>query len=414
MQPTDFPDHELLRRWISGELTAPQEAELERRARTDPALREALDSLQNEPEADHATALDRMLSRSRPVAVRRRLAPRLAVAASLLVLIAFAAFLLPRYLSDPPPSIAMEGVRVQEPEDTRTTPPPSAPALPPPPAPQAKELSGRQSAEAGSPESAAQAEPESMAEVIVTDTATQEMDARLANRSASTSNRVPTPPPPAPILDLPPTEPQPSVRSRTAAAAARRRPAQVIVGRVSSEDGTPIGQAEIRRTGQPMGTVTDTSGAFVLPYDATLNQLVVSYPGYEDETVDVFDTSALLQISLTKIVESAARESWRENADRALLGLPPSPIVRPEALPAEGYRELRARIEDNRPDSLAAGRFRVSFLVDADGSLSDFRFRGTDDPAVMDYVGNTLVETSAWQVVQGEAPVRVYFTLRFE
>jgi hypothetical protein len=71
-------------------------------------------------------------------------------------------------------------------------------------------------------------------------------------------------------------------------------------------------------------------------------------------------------------------------------------------------------MEANRPEGVPNGKVKVSFLVNLDGSLTDFRFRGRPDSLTMEYVGRTLVETSTWNVVKGEKPVRVHFKLRFE
>ncbi|MEM9260130.1 MAG: hypothetical protein AAGA62_10825, partial [Bacteroidota bacterium] len=51
---------ELLRRYLNGAITAPEEAELERRAQTDEVLAEAMLGLSALPEEDHAVRVRRM------------------------------------------------------------------------------------------------------------------------------------------------------------------------------------------------------------------------------------------------------------------------------------------------------------------------------------------------------------------
>ena len=415
MTPTDYRDEELLERWISGELTAPEEAELERRAARDPELAAAYTALLAAPEADHASHLAAMRRRARPAAARRALLPRYAAAAAAVLLLGLAVAFLPRLLAPREADLAMERSETDVPAPTtdsrESTAPASTPPAPPPAAPQAGEPAPASSEPATTMASRAANE--------IVEPAATEAEADFADAEAANTTTVRRVPPPAPALEAPSVRP----RLRTPSPALRKLASFSVSGRVSNEDGEPIAGAAIRRTGVPTGPETDSSGRFSLPYDATLNQIEVSHPGYETETVDVFDTTAQLQITLTELVDAPTRARWRENADRALLGLPPAPRERAEVRPVEGYRALRDRLERERPDSLAGVRVRVSFEVDADGNLSEFRFRGTDDRAVMDYVGNTLVETSTWQVVKsasGEAspdpiePVRVYFTLRFE
>ncbi|MEO0732898.1 MAG: hypothetical protein AAFZ52_08690 [Bacteroidota bacterium] len=72
--------HELLRRYLRGDLTAPEEVELERRADQDPILAEAMTGLRSVPEADHIIRVQRMLAsvreQSEPAAKVRQLSAR--------------------------------------------------------------------------------------------------------------------------------------------------------------------------------------------------------------------------------------------------------------------------------------------------------------------------------------------------
>lgn len=405
--PADaYRDDELLRRWISGALTAPEEAELERRAAADPTLREALDGLRSAPEADHAAHIAAMVGRARPAARVRRLPyQRYAAAATVLVLLAVLALLLPRYLADE--ATADEAIAM-----TQTAPPPAEPRAAPPasevtaPVPAPAPAPRRPETEATPPTTATKRAPvvEDAEEAVTVEEA-------LADHATPAPPATPPAPQTAPALPPPPAD---AAANRTLLR--RARAPAYVQGFVTDPDGSPLPGAEVRRPGQALGVRTDSSGAFAVPYDMTLSQLEISHPDYGAETVEVIDTSAELQVSLTEDGRSrdVTRPQWKEDMDRARLGLPPA--VRPQsaARPAEGYRTLRERIERDRPAGLPAGRVRVNFLVGADGSLTDFRFRGQPDTATMNYVGTTLVETSSWTVVQGEAPVRVYVTLRFE
>ncbi|PPK85484.1 carboxypeptidase family protein [Neolewinella xylanilytica] len=410
MLPTEYRDEELLHRWISGAITAPEEAELERRAAADPALHEALSGYQATPEEDHVARVSAMTARGRPTAARPTLFARYAAAATVLVLLGIAALLLPRYFDAPEPAIAMERTQPTLPDRPAASPENTAPA-PPPPAPHAASpsepdattsIARRESVEAEVPApDEAESAPEALPDAeMPTPAAEQELPQLQRNRPA-----------PAPTLAAPPA-PEPVAQPLRRLAIAT--PPQPVSGRVTDEDGNPIAEAEVYRLGQPLGTRTDSTGTFRIPYDATLSQIVVTHPNYEEETVEVFDTGALLQISMNEVPERPRFRTWTETASVSEVPLEANRAPRPQARPEEGYRELRRRIENERPATVPAGKVKVSFLVQEDGSLTDFRFRGQPNGATMDYVGKALVESSTWQVVRGESPVRVYFTLRFE
>lgn len=62
--------------------------------------------------------------------------------------------------------------------------------------------------------------------------------------------------------------------------------------------GVPLIGASVRWLGTADGTVTDTTGRFQLPVHATVRQLLVSYVGYQSDTVRVASPSADLSLTL--------------------------------------------------------------------------------------------------------------------
>ena len=404
-------------------MTAPEEAELERRARTDPDLREAWEGLQAHVADDHAPHLARMVARARPTATRRTLFRRYAAAATVLVLLGIAVLLLPRYFTGAEEApLAMETDAAEEPESFPSNP---SPALPAPKVSETVPPEEPADASASAPAARVASAPPAVESEEV---ALNDAEANTEGEAAPRVLRKTEPPPVEEDVDrnavpAPPLQAEPVPLPATPAAASLANRTQTVTGRVTDEDGAPITEAQVKRRGLPTGTTTDSTGRFALPYDATLDQIVITYPGYEEETIDVVDTAALMQISLTETPTRARFQGWTETASVTRVPLDDDLRNRPQARPVEGYRELRTRIENERPEGLPAGKVRVNFLVNPDGSLSDFRFRGRPDRATMDYVGNALVETSTWEVVKtpaGEgtgdpiAPVRVYLTLRFE
>lgn len=385
---------DLLRRWIDGRLTAPEEAELETAASLDPELAAALAGLQATPEADHAAHLNRMLKRARPARSRHRYL-RMAAAAAAVLLLLTTALLIPGWLA-PEPEIAAERIP--------TLAPPSTPA----PAPR------RPLPEAEEPAPVArQSPPPTETEPAAAPTAANTTD---VPRERTAPRR--KPPSPLPADGAPAPAPSPARSSTTLP-----RPSPPLTGSITDEDGQPLPGVTVKRRGQALGVTTDSLGRFALPYDAALSGVEVSAEGYRAESVEVIDGEEEMQISLAQREERTGFDAFAESAARTQVRLEPE-IPRPAvARPTEGYRELRERIEANRPAEVPPGRVKVSFLVAPDGTLSDFRFRGKPDRATMDYVGNMLVESSQWEIVRRETPkrqgngrgaVRVHFKLRFK
>ncbi|WP_420459176.1 carboxypeptidase regulatory-like domain-containing protein [Neolewinella sp.] len=408
MSTKDHQSENLLRRWISGAITAPEEAELERRAQSEPELREALVGLQTAPEADHQAHIARMMARVQPglKAVPRR-RPRYttyAIAASVAMVLGLSVWLLPQYFgAENEAEIALERRAPVPAAPPSPLPTDAAPAAPPP-----EEVVAEADVAAAKPEVAIREEIEpapapqttaARAEEVAEEEVSAETPAELAD--ATTPARE--------VAPLAAPTPRAATETRSLPA-----PPPPLTGEVTDEEGNPIVGAEVLRLGQALGERTDSNGVFRLPQDRTLNEITVRAVGYEEETVDLFGVNEQLQIGLTPLVSRARADAFAENAARAEINMEPLIKQQSRALPVEGYRQLRERIEAGRPEGVPAGKVRVSFLVQPDGTLTDFRFRGQPDRATMDYVGTTLVESSAWEVSDQSGPVRVYFKLRFD
>ena len=471
---------ELLRRYLSGAITAPEEAELERLARTDETLRDAMQGLQSAPEEDHLARVERMKARVRQqvrqgaqtqvqgqvkgsegpaggAVVRPIQRYRYYAAAAVLLLLVSAIFLLPRFQEAAFSSdVAMKTESVQE---------APAPELSP-----TMELDQAAEAEASTPP-AAENEP-SDPRPGATPTVAAPKPVLKKRKDGIVS---PTSPPPPPVVpedaggDLdeevyvaeetviptttaptaPPelSSPVPAAIQRPDDAAAAKMEAQaerqrsevarsrsqrsqaeadnmtaaattagigngssILTGRVTTENGEPIFNALVRQPGLPIGQRTDSNGVFQISADATATMLDISHPDFNEERVDVKSLGANLQITLEQ-EKKVNYEEWKKSWESTKIPLDDTPGY---ALPEEGYNALRKRIEENKPEGIPAGKIKFSFLVDTDGTLSDFVFRGQPEQATMDYIGTTVMNTSIWNVVKGEEPVRVYFKVVFE
>lgn len=453
MSANNLSTNELLDRYISGAITAPQEAELERRAAEDPVLAEALEGLFAFPEEDHGQRVQQMMAQ---VAAEKegggaqvqgerqkgkvRPIGRYLAAASVLLLLAVAVFLLPRFtggtsadlamkqeapveVAEPAPEGQAEGAELDQqsldytlsedaeleaaPERT-----PVASSTPPPPVatptPAAKE-------EVAPPVIVPQPEPE------IVETA--EEDVVLEETAGA------PPPPPVAPLETDRTEAERLAREAAERAATERRkrdersrpqtpaPAAaaageptIVSGRITNEKGDPIIGALVRLPGLPIGERTDTNGIFRLDIDATTSRIDISHPDYEAESFDIRNQLDDIQLSLED-KEKKDYQNWTDAWAATKIPISNEPGY---ALPEEGYTALRKRIEANRPEGIPAGKVKLSFTVNPDGTLEDFVFKGRPSQETMDYVGGTIARTSIWNVMKGDKPVRVYFKVVFE
>jgi len=234
----------------------------------------------------------------------------------------------------------------------------------------------------------------------------------------------------------PPIAPLPTERAREAAAEATRKEAEkaasrrreqeaptgfggapaaasrarYITGRITNDNGEPISGALVRLPGLPLGERTDTAGVFRLDADATASRIDISHPDFESESVEIGRRRTDLQLTLEERDNSQElyEQAWAPTKIPLGSGKPGL------ALPEEGYNALRKRIEAGKPEGIPAGKVKLSFIVNTDGTMEDFVFRGTPSQETMDYIGETIVRTSIWNVVDGEEPVRVYFKVVFE
>ncbi len=422
--PAKLTSTELLRRYIDGRLTAPQEAELERRAATDTELGTALTALREEPEADHAAAVARIVTGAgAQVQASRnkgsvRSIRRYAVAATLLLLIVATALVLPRLMDSASSDLALQTEAPAAPEAREIAP---LPTVTPPP----EVTADPETAEAEEVSVDVSPQPRISRPEPVQEEAKEEMNADVVEEPAPKLKKAELPPAPASSAARSRREAAPPVTFDRSSdlRAGNSTPARVarptyLKGRITDDNNAPLSGALIRLPGQPLGERTDSNGLFRFSADATLARILVSAPGYEAEEIEINNLDEELQISLEPRAHSNAdADDFGNSASVTTIimdettGLPRFSKP-PLARPAEGYDSLRKRLEREAPAGLEAGKVRVSFLVNPGGALTDFQFRGDPSPAVMDYVGKALVETSSWNVGNANEPVRVHFKLR--
>lgn len=457
MSPNKRSTDNLLRRYLNGALTAPEEAELERRALTDEPLTKAMQGLQAHPETDHEAHVARMLKGAQSQVQGRvggaKIRPlhrnyaRFAAAASVVILFVFCAlWLLPLWVEIGPVTMSMntstkapataepfvaandkakarpkpQTMTVeQEPEFTPPAPSSSTPNLRPRPN---TESTADQKAKTQTNERTATKAKRNQKERIAAAKKMERLDEEFLAEEATITKFAPSPVPQVVTALI--NAPKPSVSTDEAARRFKIEPSvnngpvangkgrgEYLKGRITNENGVPILNALVRLTGLPLGERTDSSGYFSLPSDATTTRLEVSHPDYENETVDLRTSAESLQISLDrKDWQAEARPGLLQDAAQTIIILDNKPGY---AAPLEGYATLRKRIQANRPADVPKGKVKFSFTVNADGTLTDFEFRGRPNQVTMNYIGETLVKSSIWEVTQGKEPVRIHMKVVF-
>jgi TonB family protein len=170
----------------------------------------------------------------------------------------------------------------------------------------------------------------------------------------------------------------------------------------SAEDGNPLPGVNVVVKGTSIGTITDVDGKYILevPANATL---VFAYIGSESRELLVQDSLLAYDVSLPVDVRSLSEVvvtgiSKRKNS----VSTAHAPVIATPR-PWIGMRKFRQYLEENKRFTEAAlqsnvsGTVRLSFYVDSDGSLTDFKVLrslgyGLDEEAI-----RLVQEGPAWK-----------------
>lgn len=436
---------DLLRRWLSGETTRREEAELERLAGEDPFLAGAMEGYRAWPAGNHAerlTRLRRLLQPSR----RRVLGPllvRIAAAVALLFVAGGIWWWLQPELSKNVADLQPVGMEREEAAREREQPlaDSTLPAREPAPAPVE-----RTTAVTGAAES------------LASDQRSHERESpELATKQPA---QTPPIPPPAeevasdddfaalaeedfaaePLPDLPTsiTPPEPAGGNEVARAPARQATAlepsalamdqapryrmsnsgvpvalpgtRLVRGTVTDSEGYPLIGANILSLDRSDGTVTDLQGYFQFAVDSSQQSLLVSYTGYQ-ETMAIIPPDGELAVTLgedsatlDEVVVTGYAQERAEDADYL-------PQV---ARPVEGFEALKNYIARQTPPSAPRGKVRLRFKVYPDGRLDDFEVIRSTNPALEALAIRLLQNGPIWEITGGDKEaVEKTYTVRF-
>lgn len=387
---------ELLRRWLRGETSRREEAELEAAAREDAFLAEALAGYRRDPAAAHADALGRLRRRLPAGRQRRRRLPlaRLAAAVALLLVVVTALWL----ARDPAPSAAALAQQEAAP-----------PATTPPAAPELRATDAVESGEALADTPAPPAPPLA--------------PRRQETTTAQRQDRPPTTPATEPTseellaADLPaansaPAPPAPQAPAAAALAAPNRNMAARQLARVRPRrDGLAVDEQDRPLRGLRLGLTdtisladSDEDGYFSLP-DPAAELVIRSESGATYTPTAPPAGTAFWRLTLgdAGISDQLAIEQPTATTD--------APATLAEVAPADGFAGLRRRIRRGQPTGLPAGGVTVRFHLTADGRPTELRIVDAPHPRLGTHVLQQVQSGPPWQLPPTAPPLVLTYTI---
>ncbi|WP_020538730.1 carboxypeptidase-like regulatory domain-containing protein [Lewinella cohaerens] len=453
---------DLLQRWTTGEITAREEAELLTAAQQDLFLQEALAAYQGQADHDHAARLDRIRSKtSQRQPIVRMIGRWTAIAASVLLLVTVSWWTLREEgFSDMASPVAME--------ESATAP--SSPkisedqAAESPAFTEAEELSTAEPIAQSSPLKEATTPKDSQEDKLLSrkdesqiaadatrppatynsetnlgaGATSDEVLAGRAEEDTFSSRTLPVDseaivletreaveadelsPPPAPRMAAPATSP--TYPAQNQAYARQDEPTRIsnsgipvpatgyriIEGYVTDAEGFPLIGASIVTPGAANGTVTDLDGFYRITVANEIKTLSISYTGFASTQVNVDDENQLdvtlaEAVALDEVVVTGYAAKKRGQAE-ASTGT---------AQPIKGFRALRDYVVANTPDNTPRARIKLRFLVQADGSLTDFEVLKSTNVGQNSLAIQLLEQGPKWEVTEGSTPVETVYVVRF-
>ena len=185
---------------------------------------------------------------------------------------------------------------------------------------------------------------------------------------------------------------------------------KTISGHVKAkDDGQPIIGATVKVIGKSFGVVTDVNGKFILKDVPANAYLVVAYIGYNSTKVKINNTDSLnvaLEPNTSALNEVVVTGHSAQNKD--------TEETTQSARPADEWPAFRKYVDSTAtsPDG-KTGKIRLSFVVDGNGGLSDFKIikslSNAADQKAIDLVKNG----PAWTGASDRKPQRVRITIKF-
>jgi hypothetical protein len=176
----------------------------------------------------------------------------------------------------------------------------------------------------------------------------------------------------------------------------------IVIGR---GDGQPITGATVKVIGRPFGVVTDAKGKFTLSDVSGDQTLAVNYIGYNGKKVKVSNKDSL-NISLDPNNSALAEVIVVKKQD--------NDAASGDAHPNGGLDDYNKNLDKNAisPDG-KTGKVRLSFMVAADGSLSQFKILKSLSDAADKKAIDLVMNGEKWVGGADKKPKEIKVSIRF-
>ncbi|AKD04215.1 carboxypeptidase-like regulatory domain-containing protein [Pontibacter korlensis] len=192
--------------------------------------------------------------------------------------------------------------------------------------------------------------------------------------------------------------------------------ANVVQGRVLSEDGQPLPGVAVRIKGTNTGTVTDGNGTYTLPLTGGKPTLLFSFIGYETAEKGIAAYNVPVEVTMTPD-NKALSEVVVTGYGVSKSGKAPTVV---SAKPAMGWKSYNKYLRENlrvpANSEFKKGTVKVGFTVKASGGISQVRVLKSLCAACDTEAIRLVTEGPAWTpATQGGLPVeqQVKVSVRF-
>jgi TonB family protein len=178
-----------------------------------------------------------------------------------------------------------------------------------------------------------------------------------------------------------------------------------IAGIITSKtDGAPVIGAAIRVKGTNKSTVTDTKGYFALPVSGDNETLDIASIGYERKQISAKRGDSV-KIELKEIGGALSEVVTVGYGTKKTTG----------AHPQIGWDDFKKYLHDNAnlPDG-TEGSVNVTFVVNSDGTVSDFKIKKNLNPAADQKATDLIKNGSAWVGNTNGKPETVNVKVKFQ
>lgn len=400
---------QLLHRWIDGDVTRREEQRLEQLAQDDPFLAEALQGYRHFADSPHRERLDdiqTVLKKKYPATdsgASFSISPRLAVAATVLLLIVAAFWLL---MPNTPDTITEANQTVTEEASSEEALKPVENSIPDDQAGEVGTLAdGREDTEEdtglpidpeevenATPPPATPPPPAVNEQIAARDRSTDTISLLAEQESAPADN----------LSRTLPSVVEPTTLSATST---QRK----INGQVIAPSGTPMSGVRIKAAGTTAQTITNQQGEYELTFDASVKSLEVQSANRPAERIPIPEGQQYIRITLDAPVAQPS-SSVAEQADDAAKKQKPAPSASGTALTGElaepigGFKRFERYINRNLRYPNAAleqqvsGSVVLSFIVQDNGSVTAVQVISGPGAGLHEEAIRLLIEGPRWKI----------------